>query len=253
MRKAQFSQFLQFCTVRTVEQCTQQKAAAAINTAVGSRGRAQCAGMQRAAGALYIPCVRIRLPLAPSSCPSSPSRSRLRSRPCSQRAQRMSHRRLCGSACYAPLQSSTNKQERECCRARSTCAPLYPQARAHSTRARARARAVRGIEHRAGSSRRAQARSRAAHAAGSHRTSAVQGRRPQRTEHSQCRSAGRQEQGSARARRSARADSAVQGTGRQCKGAGSGSNRKWRRGWRPFRDENGKIILCTLQKISKLF
>ena len=44
MRKAQF---WQYCTVRTAEQHTQQRTADAINTAVGSKGRAQ-----RAAGSV---------------------------------------------------------------------------------------------------------------------------------------------------------------------------------------------------------
>lgn len=93
MRKTQFLQFLQFCTVRTAEQCTQQRTAAAIDTAVGSRGRAQragcvlcaqalCASMRSARSACLLAArtarcfYHERLPLAPSSCPSSPSRSR---------------------------------------------------------------------------------------------------------------------------------------------------------------------------------
>ena len=70
----------------------------------------------------------------------------------------------------------------------------------------------------------------------------------QRTEHSQCRSAGRQEQGSARAGRSARADSAVQGTGRQCKGAGSRPSGSGEGGGGLFVTRMGRLFLAPSRK-----
>lgn len=134
MRKTQFLQFLQFCTVRTAEQCTQQRTAAAIDTAVGSRGRAQragcvlcaqalCASMRSARSACLLAARTARcfyhagLPLAPSSCPSSPSRSRQALPALASllaRAQMLSRRRLHAKApamlhCKAlPTSNSTN-------------------------------------------------------------------------------------------------------------------------------------------------
>lgn len=104
--------------------------------------QAVCASMRSARSACLLVARTARcfyhegLPLAPSSCPSSPSRSQLRSRPCSQRAQRMSHRRLQAEApaklrrkapptsaahrLQRPQQRPQQRQQHKCCRVRST-------------------------------------------------------------------------------------------------------------------------------------
>lgn len=170
MRKAQF---WQYCTVRTAEQCMQQRTVDAINTAVGSRGRAQraagavchlppacrqpanllcvCASMRSARSACLLVARTARcfyhegLPLAPSSCPSSPSRTRqalpalasLLAKSKNAVAPQAVWKRLLSSAeklhpqaqpigCNGNSKSKGNSNSRNAV----ACAPLHPQATA---------------------------------------------------------------------------------------------------------------------------
>lgn len=140
MRKAQFRKY---CTVRTAEQHTQQRTADAINTAVGSRGRAQ-----RAAGAVcgrlcalydaycvHRACVRIHALCAlrlPACCSHS---SLLLPRRAATRSQLVSKQPLALPAGSACARVPARKEHKGCrtagCRLKrllSSAEKLHPQA-----------------------------------------------------------------------------------------------------------------------------